>query len=289
MRARTNALVCASLHGTLSFFLRRVVSYSTRRSQSVKLGYVCSLWHARSESLGNRTLISFFFPSFLVSFFSFFPSRFPLSLSRQLPAIRSPQGKLVFSIARRRAGTKTRGYSQPSRSSLFSKQEPRLYSRGMQVHRLIAKEEQFVDPSPALNCFGFSLNRSRVTLSNFAARPKSVPTLSQLSDWNSCTRMAAHYPSSFTHSKSCRSSRRALFPTIIQPSDNAIILNDLRRCHILRPTRRWSYRVMKKIPPFPLFTPTSSKSSSVNDTRRKFWNATYENQLRINRYINICI
>ena len=175
MRARTNALVCASLHGTLSFFLCRVVSFSTRRSQSVKLGYVCSLWHARSESLGNRTLISFFFPSFLVSFFSFFPSRFPLSLSRQLPAIRSPQGKLVFSIARRRAGTKTRGYSQPSRSSLFSKQEPRLYSRGMQVHRLIAKEEQFVDPSPALNCFGFSLNRSRVTLSNFAARPKSVP------------------------------------------------------------------------------------------------------------------
>ena len=106
------------------FPLPRRHGCSTRRSQSVKLGYVCSLWHARSESLGNRTLISFFFLDsvfffffFFFFLFSFFSSQpvFPLSLSRQPPAIRSPQGKLVFSIARRRAGTKTRGY-QPAKS-----------------------------------------------------------------------------------------------------------------------------------------------------------------------------
>lgn len=169
-------LVCASLHGLGTLFFLSAVSFSTRRSQSVKLGYVCSLCHARSESLGNRTLFSlpFFFPPlslpfpslrsslflFFFIFFSFFYSfpstRFSLYLSRQPLAIRSPQGKLVFSIARRRAGTKTRGNTGSQvEATFFSKQEPRLYSRGMQVRRLIAKEEQFVDPSPALNCFPF--------------------------------------------------------------------------------------------------------------------------------------
>lgn len=49
----------------------------------------------------------------------------------------------------------TRDTGSQVEATFFSKQEPRLYSRGMQVRRLIAKEEQFVDPSPALNCFPF--------------------------------------------------------------------------------------------------------------------------------------
>lgn len=129
----------ASLHGLGTLFFLSAVSFSTRRSQSVKLGYVCSLCHARSESLGNRTLFSLpffsppfsfppvllFFSSFLYFFLSFFLffSLHPLPpapLPTTSLAIRSPQGKLVFSIARRRAGTKTRGgYRQPSRSNLF--------------------------------------------------------------------------------------------------------------------------------------------------------------------------
>lgn len=76
----------ASLHGLGTLFFLSAVSFSTRRSQSVKLGYVCSLCHARSESLGNRTLFSLpFFPlslpfpslssrsSLFLFFFIFFP------------------------------------------------------------------------------------------------------------------------------------------------------------------------------------------------------------------------
>lgn len=95
----------ASLHGLGTLFFLSAVSFSMRRSQSVKLGYVCSLCHARSESLGNRTLFSLpFFPlslpfpslssrsSLFLFFFIFFPffffysfpsTRFPLHLSRQ--------------------------------------------------------------------------------------------------------------------------------------------------------------------------------------------------------------
>lgn len=107
-------------------------------------------------SLPFRSSLFLFFFIFFSFFYSFPSTRFPLYLSRQPLAIRSPQGKLVFSIARRRAGTKTRGNTGSQvEATFFSKQEPRLYSRGMQVRRLIAKEEQFVDPSPALNCFPF--------------------------------------------------------------------------------------------------------------------------------------
>lgn len=142
-------LVCASLHGLGTLFFLSAVSFSTRRSQSVKLGYVCSLCHARSESLGNRTLFSlpFFsplslpFPSlrsslflFFFIFFSFFYSfpstRFPLYLSRQPLAIRSPQGKLVFSIARRRAGTKTRGIQAAKSKQPFFPNRNLDYTRG---------------------------------------------------------------------------------------------------------------------------------------------------------------
>lgn len=142
-------LVCASLHGLGTLFFLSAVSFSTRRSQSVKLGYVCSLCHARSESLGNRTLFSlpFFpplslpFPSlpffsfsllfYIFSFFYSFPStRFPLYLSRQPLAIRSPQGKLVFSIARRRAGTKTRGIQAAKSKQPFFPNRNLDYTRG---------------------------------------------------------------------------------------------------------------------------------------------------------------
>lgn len=143
-------LVCASLHGLGTLFFLSAVSFSTRRSQSVKLGYVCSLCHARSESLGNRTLFSLpffsppfpslpfppvllFFSSFLYFFLFFilFPStRFPLYLSRQPLAIRSPQGKLVFSIARRRAGTKTRGIQAAKSKQPFFPNRNLDYTRG---------------------------------------------------------------------------------------------------------------------------------------------------------------
>lgn len=64
----------------------------------------------------------------------------------------------------------TRDTGSQVEATFFSKQEPRLYSRGMQVRRLIAKEEQFVDPSPALNCFPFfaeSFTRYTVRRSGF--------------------------------------------------------------------------------------------------------------------------
>ena len=134
---------------------------------------------ARSVRESGKSHVNFLlFPRFrfflllflLFSFFFFFhPSRFSLCPSRGnlQPSVRH-RGNWFFllhgdELARKHADT-----SQPSRSGLFSKQDSRLYSRGMQVRRLIAKEEQFVDPTPALNCFGFSLNRSRVMLHDFA-------------------------------------------------------------------------------------------------------------------------
>lgn len=169
-------LVCASLHGLGTLFFLSAVSFSTRRSQSVKLGYVCSLCHARSESLGNRTLFSlpffsppFPFPSlpsrsslflFFFIFFSFFYS-FPL---HPLPPVPLPTtsshpfatGEIgFFHCTATSWHENTRDTGSQVEATFFSKQEPRLYSRGMQVRRLIAKEEQFVDPSPALNCFPF--------------------------------------------------------------------------------------------------------------------------------------
>lgn len=93
----------ASLHGLGTLFFLSAVSFSTRRSQSVKLGYVCSLCHARSESLGNRTLFSLpFFPlslpfpslssrSFLfLFFFIFFPFFFFILFPPPAPPCTSP-------------------------------------------------------------------------------------------------------------------------------------------------------------------------------------------------------
>lgn len=161
-------LVCASLHGLGTLFFLSAVSFSTRRSQSVKLGYVCSLCHARSESLGNRTLFSLPFPPVLLFFSSFlyffilflFFSLHPLpSAPLPSPTISShpfATGEIgFFHCTATSWHENTRDTGSQVEATFFSKQEPRLYSRGMQVHRLIAKEEQFVDPSPALNCFPF--------------------------------------------------------------------------------------------------------------------------------------
>lgn len=65
------------------------------------------------------SLLFYIFSFLFFLFFSLHPLP-PAPLPTTSLAIRSPQGKLVFSIARRRAGTKTRGgYRQPSRSNLF--------------------------------------------------------------------------------------------------------------------------------------------------------------------------
>lgn len=168
-------LVCASLHGLGTLFFLSAVSFSTRRSQSVKLGYVCSLCHARSESLGNRTLFSlpFFSPPFpslpfppffsfsllfyIFFFFLFFPLHplppVPLPTTSSHPFATGEIG--FFHCTATSWHENTRDTGSQVEATFFSKQEPRLYSRGMQVRRLIAKEEQFVDPSPALNCFPF--------------------------------------------------------------------------------------------------------------------------------------
>lgn len=130
---------------------------------------------ARSVRESRKSHVNFLlFPRFRFFFSFFFSSQpvFPLFPSRGnlQPSVRH-RGNWFFPLHGDELARKHADTSQPSRSSLFSKQESRLYSRGMQVRRLIAKEEQFVDPSPALNCFGFSLNRSRVMLRNFATPP----------------------------------------------------------------------------------------------------------------------
>lgn len=132
-------LVCASLHGLGTLFFLSAVSFSTRRSQSVKLGYVCSLCHARSESLGNRTLFSlpFFSPPFpslpfpplfsfsllfyIFFFFLFFPLHplppVPLPTTSSHPFATGEIG--FFHCTATSWHENTREHRQPSRSNLF--------------------------------------------------------------------------------------------------------------------------------------------------------------------------
>lgn len=83
--------------------------------------------------------------------------------------------------------------------------------------------------------------------------------------------MVPHYQSSFTlRSKSCRSSRRALFSTIIQPFDKAIILNDFHRCPYSTTNKKLIVpRYEEDSSIFTLYT-NILKFVIVRDTRRKF-------------------
>lgn len=118
-------LACTRLQG--SPFVFSPSFRSARRSQSVKLGHVCSLWHARSESLGNRTLISFFSPSFLSLLF-FFP-RFVLCarLSGLWPSVRH-RGNWFFPLRGDELAGKHADTVSQVESAFFPKQQPRLYS-----------------------------------------------------------------------------------------------------------------------------------------------------------------